>query len=293
MADPISASEFAPWRSLLFVPANRKAFVDKAHLRGADAYVLDLEDSVPDGQKATAREGIIEAAESVSRSGAAAVVRINQSLRLANKDLQACIHASVQALVIPKVASRDHINTLCERIDGLEAERGIHKGHTRLIAQIECVHGLANLDEIAQSSPRLLAMSLGSEDFSASAGMEPTPETLLAPNQAVVFACRRARILPLGFPASIADFSDATHFRKIIAFARQLGFVGALCIHPSQIATLNEAFSPSDTELENARQLISAYEQGLSKDLGAIEFNGYMVDAPVVARARALLLRYS
>ena len=284
-------SDFPLWRSMLFIPAHRDDFVGKASQRGADAYVLDLEDSVPEAQKNEAREAVVSAADIVAQDGAAALVRINQGLSQATADLEACVHPGVQAIVVPKVVSGSQLQELSEHIDKLEAKRSITQGHTRLIAQIECVHGLANLDDIAGSSNRLLGMSLGSEDFSASAGMEPTPEGLLAPNQAIVFACRRAAISPFGFPASIADYSDIDRFRNTIQFARQLGFVGALCIHPSQVAILNEEFAPSDAEIERARALIAAYEQGLSEGKGAIEFQGSMVDAPVVARAREVLLR--
>ena len=283
--------DFPLWRSMLFIPAHRDDFVGKASQRGADAYVLDLEDSVPEAQKNEARKAIVNAADSVAQDGAAALVRINQGLREAKADLEACVHSRVQAIVVPKVASGPQLQELSEYIEKLEAERNIVAGHIRLIAQIECVHGLANLDEIAGSSSRLLGMSLGSEDFSASAGMEPTPEGLLAPNQAIVFACRRAGILPFGFPASIADYSDINRFRDTIHFARQLGFVGALCIHPSQVAVLNEEFAPSDAEVERARALIDAYEQGLREGKGAVEFQGSMVDAPVVTRAKELLRR--
>ena len=281
------------WRSMLFIPAHRDDFVGKASQRGADAYILDLEDSVPEAQKEQARGAVVNAADIVAQNGAAALVRINQDLNQATADLEACIHPGVQAIVVPKVVSGSQIQALSNLIDKLEAQRGIVAGHTRLIAQIECVHGLGNLDDIAQSCDRLLGMSLGSEDFSASAGMEPTPEGLLAPNQAIVFACRRAAILPFRFPASIADYSDIERFRNTIHFARQLGFVGALCIHPSQVAILNDEFAPSDAEIERARALIDAYEQGLSEGKGAVEFEGSMVDAPVVARARELLLRVS
>ena len=281
------------WRSMLFIPAHRDDFVGKASQRGADAYILDLEDSVPEAQKEQARGAVVNAADIVAQNGAAALVRINQDLNQATADLEACIHPGVQAIVVPKVVSGSQIQALSNLIDKLEAQRGIVAGHTRLIAQIECVHGLGNLDDIAQSCDRLLGMSLGSEDFSASAGMEPTPEGLLAPNQAIVFACRRAGILPFGFPASIADYSDIERFRNTIHFARQLGFVGALCIHPSQVAILNDEFAPSDAEIERARALIDAYEQGLSEGKGAVEFERSMVDAPVVTRARELLVRVS
>lgn len=129
---------------MLFIPAHREDFVSKAHKRGADAYVLDLEDSVPEGQKGEARQAVVNAAETVAQEGAAALVRINQALRLAVRDLEACIHPAVQAIVVPKVVSGAQLQGLSELIDELEAERGIAAGKIRLIAQIECVHGLSN-----------------------------------------------------------------------------------------------------------------------------------------------------
>lgn len=281
------------WRSMLFVPAHREKFVSKAHEKSADAYILDLEDSVPAAEKQTAREGIVASAECVSQMGAAAIVRINQELRLAVRDLEACINPAINGVVIPKVSNGNQLQQLCDLIEELETERCMEIGHTHVIAQIECVDGLANLDNIAQSTSRLIGMSLGTEDFTASAGMEPTPEGLLAPSQAIVFACRRASILPFGFPASIADYSNLDQFKETINFARKLGFVGAMCIHPSQIEVLNEAFSPSDTEIEQARAIIAAYEKGLSEGKGAVAFQGTMIDAPVVTRARELLRRFS
>ena len=282
-------SDSPMWRSMLFVPAHLEKFVAKAHQRGADAYILDLEDSVPTAVKSAARERVTAAAKQVSRDGAAALVRINQPLRLAIRDLEACINPAIDAVVLPKVSNADQVKSLCEVIDELEIEGGMKPGHTLVIAQIECAHALTELDAIAKSSPRLLGMILGSEDFSASVGMEPTPLGLFAPNQAVVLACRRAGILPFGFPASIADYSDIEQFRERIRSARQLGFVGAFCIHPIQVGVLNDEFTPSAAELEQARQLIAAYEQGLSEGKGAVEFQGKMIDAPVVARARELL----
>ena len=198
---------------------------------------------------------------------------------------------AVQAIVLPKVNWVNDVHTASHFIKRVELERGIPVGRTRLIAQIEDVRALPNLDGIASSSERLIAMTLGSEDFSASAGMDPTPQALFAPNQQVLFACRRVGLLPYGFPASIADFSDMDAFRQQIRLARQLGFVGAFCIHPSQVEPMNEEFSPSASETEDARVLIRAFEVAEQGGRGAIEHLGKMVDLPVVNRARELLRR--
>lgn len=277
------------WRSLLFIPVHVDKFVDKAHTRGADAYILDLEDSVPLAQKAEARNKIASAAKKVSVNGASALVRINLVETLAKDDIEASIVEGVAALVIPKVETAEQLSKIDNIIGTLEKQRNLVLGNIKLIAMIESVQGLAQLDNIAQSSERLIAMTLGSEDFSASARMQPTPDTLLHPNQMIVFACRRAGIAPLGFPASIADYSDLDQFANTIKLARQLGFVGALCIHPSQATVLNKQLTPSEEEIDHAKRLIAAFEAGLAEGKGAIEFEGKMVDLPVVENAREML----
>lgn len=279
------------WRSMLFVPAHVEKFVAAAHIRGADAYLLDLEDSVPLDQKADARAGLERAAVEVSRSGAAALVRINTDDRLTPHDLTAAVQPGVRALMVPKVESAAQVRELDARISELELQRGMQPSHTLLIAQIEHVRTLPHLDKIATSSPRLMGMILGSEDFSVSAGAEPTPEALYGPNQQVLFACRRAGILPFGFPGSISVFRDLDLFRQIIRRAREMGFVGSYAIHPNQVRVMNELFAPADEDVAHARELLAAYEQASAAGRGALEFRGRMVDLPVVARARELLRR--
>lgn len=280
------------WRSLLFIPVHVDKFVAKAHTRGADAYILDLEDSVPLAEKAIAREKVIAAAKQVSIDGAAALVRINLDEELAHLDLDASIDASVAAIVIPKVESAEQIVSIADKIMALELERGIESGHTSLIAMIESVEALPKLDEIADAHPRVISVTLGSEDFSASAGMQSIPETLLMPNQMIAYACRRAGISPLGFPGSIADYSDIDIFRKTVQFANQLGFVGAFCIHPKQAAILNEELMPSIEAVDHAKGLIDAFEKGLAEGRGAVEYKGKMIDMPVVISARELISRF-
>ena len=277
------------WRTALFIPVHIEKFVAKAHTRGADAYILDMEDSVPLAQKESARECIIPAAKTVAQDGADALVRINIEESLAMKDLEASVDESVKAIVVPKVESAAQILRLAAKIDELEHAKGMSIGHTSMIAMIESVDALPNLDEIAASHPRVVAMTLGSEDFSATAGMQPLPQTLLLPNQMLAFACRRANIMPLGFPGSIADYSDIDAFRETIVFAKQLGFVGAFCIHPKQVTVLNEVLTPSAEEIEHAEGLLNAFEEGIAQGKGAVEYKGKMIDLPVVERAKELL----
>lgn len=277
------------WRTALFIPVHIEKFVEKAHTRGADAYILDLEDSVPLEQKAMARDCVIQAAKTVGQHGASALVHINLDERFAMKDIEASIDEAVSAIVIPKVESAGQVQKFAEYIDALEQMRGLSKGHTAIIAMIESVDALPLLDEIAQAHPRVVAMTLGSEDFSATAGMQPVPETLFLPNQMLAFACRRANIMPLGFPGSIADYSDIDAFRETVKRAKQLGFVGAFCIHPKQVEVLNEELTPSVQEIEHAEGLLAAFDAGLAQGKGAVEYKGKMIDLPVVERARELL----
>ncbi|CAN5528222.1 CoA ester lyase [soil metagenome] len=279
------------WRSMLFVPAHVDKFVARAHERGADAVILDLEDSVPLALKPQAREGLAVRAASVAAHGTAVLVRGNADAGTAALDIDAAVGAAVQALVLPKVDTPVAVRDAAQRVAALERQLGLPDGHTWLIAQIEDVAALPHLDAIAASSPRLLGMILGSEDFSASAGMSPTPATLFGPNQMVAFACRRAGILPLGFPASIAEFADVDAFAAQIRLARDLGFVGAFCIHPAQVPVLNEGFSPSARERAHAEGLIAAFDAAQRDGRGAVEYAGKMVDLPVVARAHELLRR--
>jgi len=279
------------WRSMLFVPAHVEKFVSAAHRRHADAYILDLEDSVPPAQKPAARAALISAAASVSQSGAAVLARINGDPALLEDDLQVAVHPGIRALMLPKIESGDQVRALSARIDEIERQRGMPDDHTLLIAQIEHVRALPRMDEIAGSSPRLLGLILGSEDFSLSAGMEPTPEALYAPNQQLVFACRRADILPFGFPGSISVLRDMELLRQLINRACDMGFVGSYAIHPNQVAVMNELFTPSAEAVEYARELLASCTKAMAEGRGAFEFQGRMIDAPVVARARETLRR--
>jgi citrate lyase subunit beta/citryl-CoA lyase len=279
------------WRSLLFVPVTARRFVDGAAHRGADAIILDLEDSVAGSEKPRARDLVAEAAEIVSRGGADVVVRINRPWRLAVRDIEAVVGPRVQALALPKVESAEHVRAIAEIVDELEAERGLASGTIRLVAMVETAAALFRIAEIARADPRLVGLNLGAEDFALSAGMLPEAEGLLMPKQLCVFAARAAGILPLGFIGTVAEFRDLDGFRATIRRSRRLGFAGASVIHPSQIAILNDEFRPSPGEVEHARRVLAAYDEALAKGVGAVTVDGRMIEVPVVERARLLVER--
>jgi len=287
----IPRADLPNWRSLLFVPIIREKFIATAHTRGADAIILDLEDSVPEEEKPRGRARIATAAKDVGKSGAQVLVRINRPWHHAFRDIEAAVLPEVAALMCPKVESPEHLNVIAEMLDVLEGQRGLPAGHTKLVGVIETAAAYFRAHEIALATPRLVALSLGAEDFAWSVGMEPLGETLQMPKQTVIIAARAAGILPLGFMGTVADFKDLDAFRAVVRRSRSFGFAGATCIHPSQLPILNEEYGVSPAEAERAVRLIAAYEAAMASGVGAVTFEGAMIDVPVVERARALLAR--
>ncbi len=277
------------WRSALYVPANVPRFIDGAHKRGADAIIVDLEDSVPIAERPAARRDLIATAENVARGGADVIVRINRPWRQAMLDLEAAISPHVKALAVTKVDSADHIRLVSEVVSELEAERGMTVGSTMFTAMIETADAWFRMPDIARADPRIVALTLGGEDFALSVGMLPTAEGLLMPKQQLAIAARAAGILPLGFIGTVADYKDLDAFRETIRRSRWLGFRGASVIHPSQIPILNEEFAPGADEVSSARKIVAAYDEAVAAGRGSIAVDGKMVDVPVVLRAQEVL----
>ena len=287
----MTVTEMLPlWRSSLFVPATSERFIAKAHLRGADAIKIDLEDAVAPTEKARARTLVQAVAASVGQAGADVLVRINRPWRMAVADLEASVGANVNGIVIPKIESADHVVFLEEIVAELEAERGLAPGHTCFTLQIETAKGFLNVREIAGASRRNKAISVGNEDFAHMLGMPETiSEALIGAMQTVQMAAREAGILALGYPGSIANFSDLDAYRADIARARALGFDGGSCIHPAQVAILNEGFAPTAVEIAEAEGIIAAYDAALARGEGAVAYQGKMIDIPIADRARRTL----
>ncbi|CCV09184.1 Citrate (Pro-3S)-lyase [Mesorhizobium metallidurans STM 2683] len=277
------------WRSLLFVPAHVPRFVEAAHERGADGVIIDLEDSVPQDHKDESRRQLSASVAKVGRKGAFVLVRVNRSLRALAADLDAAVMAGVDGLVLPKTDSAEWVAEVANAVTELERERNLVPGQIRFLAQIETPAALQNLSAIASADSRMVAMALGPEDFSAAVGGSPEFDLLLAPNLSVLFAARAAGLLPLGFVGSIGEFSDNDKLREAAAHARRLGFVGALAVHPTQVAIFNEAFSPSNQELEWALRVLTAENDASAQGRGAFALDGKMVDAPVIRRAREII----
>jgi citrate lyase subunit beta/citryl-CoA lyase len=279
------------WRSMMYVPGNVERFIERAHTRGADALIIDLEDSVLPADKAATRAAVQKVAERIGRTGLDIAVRINRPWRLAVPDLEAVISPRVRALALPKVADASHIRAVAEICDELEAERGMANGHTVFVAMVETADAFFELREIAKASPRVVGLTLGSEDFALSLGMLAEPEGLHTFTLPTVAAARAAGILPMGFVGSIAQFSDREAFRGMIRQARRLGFEGAMCIHPDQVTILNQEFAPSEAEIRYAEKVIAADREARAQGRGSFTVDGKMGDIPIVVRAEQTLAK--
>jgi citrate lyase subunit beta/citryl-CoA lyase len=145
------------------------------------------------------------------------------------------------------------------------------------------------MPEIAKADRRIIALTLGGEDFALAMGMLPTAEALMMPKQQLAIAARAAGILPLGFIGTVADYKDLDAFRLTVRRSRRLGFRGASVIHPAQIPILNEEFSPSADEVASAKKIVAAYDEAVAAGRGSISVDGKMIDVPVVLRAQELL----
>lgn len=284
--------ELPVWRSLMYVPVNVEKYVDKAHTRGADVIQLDIEDSVPMAEKANARKLVEKNAARVRRGGADVVVRINQPLSLAVRDLEHSICPDVNGIAVTKVSGVSHVQLLDELISELEQKRGMTVGHTKFIAMIETPEAFFRIRDITTASSRIIACNIGGEDFALNCNMQPIGEALFYPKQHMVIAANAAGIMPLGFIDSVASFGDWEKFRKMVRRSRDFGFMGAGCIHPGQVTIVNEEYKPGAEEVEYARKVIALDRAAATGGRGSFALDGKMIDIPVIARAERLLRRF-
>lgn len=269
-------------RSLLYVPANAPRFVGRAHERGADAIILDLEDAVAPGDKAAAREALTEAVPAVGRGGAAVFVRVNAET--AEVDAMAACRAGAAGLLVPKVRSGETLRALAAALEPVEQGRPM----LRFIPLLEDPGSILDARAILSAGPRILGVSVGGEDLATAMDAEPTPEMLRLPKMMVHLAAKAAGVMSFGLLRSIADYGDQEGIAASAREARVLGFDGASCIHPAVVPILNAAFAPAAEAVDRARRMIASFEAAGG---GAIAFEGAMVDLPIVDRARRLVAR--
>jgi citrate lyase subunit beta / citryl-CoA lyase len=281
------------WRSMLFVPAVSDRFVESALRQPADALQIDLEDSVAPDQKEWACERLPAIADRFAGAGYDVIVRVNRPWRRLVRDLETAVRASVCAVTLPKVPDASFVQAVAEILADCETERGLAVGRTRVIAMVEDAEGLHNMAAIAAAHARVYGMIVGTEDLAVSLRMAVDDDGLYVHNVLAVAACRRAKIEPIGFIGSVADFSDQEAFRARIRRARRLGFSGAFCVHPKQVLIANDEFRPQPEELEHARGLVTEFERQVAEGRAAHTYKGRMVDLPVVQQARQLIARHA
>jgi citrate lyase subunit beta/citryl-CoA lyase len=272
-------------RSLLFVPATSPHLIAKAASRGADALIVDLEDSVPLDRKTEAREMAADAIRQLSEK-TSVLVRVNDALELLRADIEALPLDRLRGVLLPKAESAAQVQALAE----LLAQRASTNARPLPIAAlIETPLGVVRVESIATAHPSVCALGFGGEDYALEMGVEPQPDSLLWPAQCVANCARAFGLAAWGLPGSVAEINDMAAFARLVGMARRIGYSGTVCIHPRQVPVANAGFDPTEEERRWAREVVAAAQESLAQGLGVISINGRMIDRPVLERAKRLL----
>ena len=303
------AAPARPNRCQLFGPGSRPALFEKMAASDADVINLDLEDSVAPADKDEARRNIIQATHDVDWNTKYLTVRINGlDTPYWYRDVVDLLENAsdrLDQIMIPKVGCAADVYAVDALVTAIETAKGRTKPIS-LEVIIETAAGIAHVEEIAASSPRLQAMSLGAADFAASMGMQTTGIGGTQENYymhrdgqkywsdpwhwaqtAIVAACRTHGVLPVDGP--FGDFSDEEGFRAQARRSATLGMVGKWAIHPKQIAIANEVFTPSDEAVAEAREILAAMEEAQATGAGAAVYKGRLVDIASVRQAEVIV----
>jgi len=277
-------------RSMMILPVHIRRFVEKAHLRGADAIVLDMEDAVPAAEKENARRLVPEAIALVSRGGADVLVRVNNEPELLGPDLAAAVCPGLHAVFLPKTEIADDVRFVEQRISGLERERGIEPGSVKISLHIESPRALLKIVEIVSAGSRIESVSIGVDDYCLQMGVEPSAEAseLFLAFSMMATACKAFGVNPIGVLGTVATFQDTVGSQRAPEMPLGLGSTGGYCVHPGQVTVLNQVFTPAVEKVEHARRVIAAYEDALKQGKGAISLDGRMVDAPIYKQSRRI-----
>jgi citrate lyase subunit beta / citryl-CoA lyase len=271
-----------PYRTLLFVPGHKPDWADKAVKAGADAIVLDLEDSVPQAEKAAARRQVRDSIERLrgTGTGAGLLVRVNGlATRLTGADLEEVVVPGLDGIFAPKIEQATDVLRYDALLDHFETRNGVTG--LQYVVPVETVPAIQNCRAIAQASPRVGAMigpTAEHADIAREVGFEWTPEGLetLYLRSRVLLACREAGIHPL--TALWERLDDLDGLREFAVRGRQLGFRGMVAIHPSHVPVINDVFTPTPSDVDFYEGLVAAYEQAASEGSGALRYRGLHID---------------
>ncbi|MGE0311430.1 MAG: CoA ester lyase [Lautropia sp.] len=273
-------------RSKLFVPANRPERMLKAMALDADALSLDLEDAVPAAAKASARAALATFLRE-NRPAQQVWVRVNgRDSGALVADVLALADLDVDVVNVPKAESARDVHLVESLIEHLGAI-GRCAGAFAIVPTIETAAGLRCAHEIASASPRVVALQLGAGDLRKSTGIAPSVDALRTVRVMLSLAAAEAGVHALD--SAYTDIASPAGFRADATDARTLGFRGKSCIHPSQIADANRIFAPTADEIDEARAVVEAFDEALSRGIGAIQVRGKLVDGPIVDEARRVL----
>jgi citrate lyase subunit beta/citryl-CoA lyase len=277
-------------RSYLFVPADSKRKLAKASDCGADALILDLEDSVTAAARPQARQ---QAAEFLGQHNNV-WVRINPiDTADATKDLDAVIAAGPAGIVLPKPRSAADANQLALQLDELESQRGLTPGQTKIMAICtERPAALFTMQSYLTATERLSALSWGAEDLAAAMGASANRD--LDGRWLPPYEMARSLALCAAMAANVAavdtvyaDYQDADGLARYASNARRDGFTGMLAIHPAQVEIINRAFLPTSAEIERAQRIVALFDA--NPDQGTLGLDGAMLDKPHLVHAQRLL----
>jgi citrate lyase subunit beta / citryl-CoA lyase len=276
-------------RSLLFIPGNNPAIVQTADVFHADGVIYDLEDAVSVHEKDAARLLVGHYLRSQGPFQHETVVRINGfDTTYFEADLDRVLCGQLNAIMLPKATIAD-VTKLNNYLDHYRVIRP-ETNAIVIIPIIESAVSLLEVESIARL-PRVSAILFGAEDYTANLEIERTKagDELLYPRSKIAVACRAAEIEAIDTPFTDTYDPEGLAFDSIRAKA--LGFQGKACIHPNQIETVNQLFTPTPAEILHARRILKAYEEALAEGLGVCSLDGKMVDKPVALRAMQRLER--
>jgi citrate lyase subunit beta/citryl-CoA lyase len=277
-------------RSLLFVPGNTARMLDKAVVLKPDAFILDLEDSVPIDEKANAREVTASYLEKFAATGQPVIPRVNSlDTGLLEADLEAIVGPHVFGVSVGKIDTPAHVHEVTRILQRLEIKTGLTIGTIKLLPWIESASAIVHVYDICRASSRIVGVALGAEDFTNDMEIERRDDDreLAFARSAISIAARAAGVLALDTP--FFSFRDTDALRENTQTSRSNGFRGRFAIHPAQLDIINEVFSPSADEIQHARDVIAAFDEAAAQGRGSTSLDGKVVDVPVVKRAQALL----
>ncbi|MDN6519069.1 MAG: citrate (pro-3S)-lyase subunit beta [Enterococcus sp.] len=276
-------------RTMMFVPGANAAMLRDAPLYGADSIMFDLEDAVSLKEKDSARVLVHFALKTFDFSQVETVVRINSLDTDGAADVEAMVLAGADVIRLPKTETAQDIVDVDEVITNVEAVNGIPVGTTKMMAAIESAEGVLNAREIAKASTRLIGIALGAEDYVTNMKTKryPDGQELFFARSMILHAARAAGIAAIDTVYS--DVDNAEGFKNEVSLIKQLGFDGKSVINPRQIPLVNAIYTPTEAELQNAKEVIWGIREAEAKGSGVISVNGKMVDKPIVERAERVI----